>query len=518
MPETVSLQINDQTVTVPTGSMVSTAVAAAGEQTFRRSVTGEARAPLCGMGICFECRVTINGQAHSRSCQIPASDGQHVVTDCGLRIADCGLDAAEVPKFQILNPKSQILIIGAGPAGIAAAIRAAESGKQVCVIDDNPVPASPGGQIWRADQAQPSSPEAREWFARLRQVNVQFIHGARIFAQPETGCLLAETVDGSCELRFEKLILATGARERFVPFPGWTLPGVTGAGGLQALAKSGWPVAGKRIVVAGSGPLLMAVAAYLKKRGAEVLLIAEQAGWNRLLRFGVALLGQPSKIAQAIGLKKQLAGVPYLPGCWPIAAKGDGKLEAVTMRRGDKTWEVECDYLACGFYLVPNTELAGLLGCEVSGGAVTVNDFQQTSLSNVFCAGEATGIGGLELSLVEGQIAGLAAAGREDEAQGLFAERAKQLRFAEALNQTFALREELKTLPTAETLICRCEDVSFERLQRQTSWREAKLQTRCGMGPCQGRICGAATDFLFGWGMESIRPPVFPARLENLTR
>jgi NADPH-dependent 2,4-dienoyl-CoA reductase/sulfur reductase-like enzyme len=330
--------------------------------------------------------------------------------------------------------------------------------------------------------------------------------------------LLAETADGACELQFEKLILATGARERFVPFPGWTLPGVTGAGGLQALAKSGWPVTGKRIVVAGSGPLLMAVAAYLKNRGAEVLLIAEQAPWSRLIRFGSALLGQPSKIAQAISLKKQLGGVPYLPGCWPVAAKGDDKLEAVTMRRGDKTWEVKCDYLACGFYLTPNTELAGLVGCEAQNGVVTVNELQQTSLANVFCAGEATGIGGLELSLVEGQIAGLAAAGCEAEARTLFGERAKQHRFAEALNRTFALREELRALPTAETLVCRCEDVSFERLQNQASWREAKLQTRCGMGPCQGRICGAATEFLFGWGMESVRPPVFPARLENLTR
>nr|MBP6822904.1 NAD(P)/FAD-dependent oxidoreductase [Acidobacteriota bacterium] len=374
------------------------------------------------------------------------------------------------------------------------------------------------GQIWRGDQAQPSSPEASKWFERMKSVNVCFVHGARIFAQPEAGRLLAETADGNCDLRFEKLILATGARERFLPFPGWTLPGVTGAGGLQALAKSGFPVAGKRIVVAGSGPLLMAVAAYLKKRGAEVLLIAEQAGWSRLMRFGKALLGQPSKITQAISLKKQLGGVPYLPGCWPVAAKGEGKLESVTMRRGDKTWEVECDYLACGFYLTPNTELAAMLGCAIENGVVAVNESQQTLLSNVFCAGEATGIGGLELSLVEGQIAGLAAAGREDEARRLFAERAKQRRFAEVLNGTFALREELRALPTAETFVCRCEDVSFERLQKQTSWREAKLQTRCGMGPCQGRICGVATEFLFGWGMESVRPPIFPARLENLTR
>ena len=519
MPDSIKLQVNGQPVAVPAGSMASTAVAAAGETIFRRSVTGENRAPLCGMGICFECRVTINGQAHSRSCQIPVADGLSVVTASGVENVECGMTSSQTnPQSAIRNPQScDVLVVGAGPAGIAAAIRSAESGKRVCVVDDNPVPASPGGQIWRGDGARPSSPEARAWFERLKTVSVSFVHGARIFAQPEAGQLLAETAEGVCELRFERLILATGARERFLPFPGWTLPGVTGAGGLQSLAKSGYPVEGKRVVVAGSGPLLMAVAAYLKKRGAEVLLIAEQAGWNRLLRFGVELLRQPSKIAQAVSLKKQLAGVPYLPGCWPVAAKGDGKLEAVTLRRGDKTWEIECDYLACGFYLVPNVELAAMLGCVIERGAVAVNEFQQTSLPGVYCAGETTGIGGLELSLVEGQIAGLAAAGREDSAKGFFAERARQQRFAEVLNRTFVLREQLRALPTAETLVCRCEDVSFERLQNQASWREAKLQTRCGMGPCQGRICGAATEFLFGWGAESVRPPIFPVRLENLT-
>ncbi len=520
MTESVTLQVNGEAITVPAGSMTSTAVAAAGEHAFRRSVTGEARAPLCGMGICFECRVTVNDQAHSRSCQVRAADGMEVYTECARANEESGNPSEQHPPlgFKHSALQAEVLIIGAGPAGIAAAYQAARSGKRVCVIDDNPAPASPGGQIWRSDQAKPSSPEAREWFERLKTVSVNFVQGARIFAQPETGCLLAETAEGICELRYEKLILATGARERFLPFPGWTLPGVTGAGGLQALAKSGFPVAGKQVVVAGSGPLLMAVAAYLRKRGAEVLLIAEQTGWDQLFRFGAELVRQPSKIAQAIGLKKQLAGVPYLPGCWPVAATGRDKLSAVTLRRGDKTWDVECDFLACGFYLIPNTELASLVGSELQNGVVTVNEFQQTSMPNVFSAGEATGIGGLELSLVEGQIAGLAASEREGEARQLFAERARQQRFAKALNRTFALREELRTLPTADTLICRCEDVSFERLLKQRSWREAKLQTRCGMGPCQGRICGAATGFLFGWGMESVRPPVFPARLENLTR
>ena len=167
-----------------------------------------------------------------------------------------------------------MLVVGAGPAGLAAALRAAESGSQVSVVDDNP---SAGGQIWRGEETKPSSAEAQSWFERIRSVDIQMINGARVFHHPRAGVLLAETSEGVCELKYKSLVLATGARERFLPFPGWTLPNVMGAGGLQALVKTGLPIEGKRVVVAGSGPLLLAVAAYLRGRGAEVLLIAEQA-------------------------------------------------------------------------------------------------------------------------------------------------------------------------------------------------------------------------------------------------
>jgi hypothetical protein len=118
--------------------------------------------------------------------------------------------------------------------------------------------------------------------------------------------------------------------------------------------------------------------------------------------------------------------------------------------------------------------------------------------------------------LIEGQIAGFAATGQQEKARALFAERDKHQRFADLLNRTFALREELKELPHADTIVCRCEDVSFARLQQQPAWRAAKLHTRCGMGPCQGRICGGAIEFLLGWPAESVRPPVFPVKVGSL--
>ena len=409
--------------------------------------------------------------------------------------------------------KFDVVVIGGGPAGLAAAATATESGARVAIVDDNP---GLGGQIWRGEQRKASTPEAADWLRRVQAAKVEFIPGARVYDQPEPGVLLAETFDGILELGYRKLILATGARERFLPFPGWTLPNVAGAGGLQALVKAGLPIEGKNVVVAGTGPLLLAVAAYLRKRGAQVPLIAEQAPQSKLLSFGLGLWRSPGKIIQAIQLKRELAGIPHLTSCWPVAANGNQQLQSITLRRGQKTWEVECDYLACGFHLLPNTELAVFFGCALRNGVVQVDAFQQTTIPDIYCAGESTGIGGLDVSLVEGQIAGYAATGQQEKARALFAERDKHQRFADLLNQTFALREELKQLPQADTIVCRCEDVSFARLQNQPAWRAAKLHTRCGMGPCQGRICGGAIEFLLGWPAESVRPPVFPVKVGSL--
>jgi D-hydroxyproline dehydrogenase subunit alpha len=408
--------------------------------------------------------------------------------------------------------KFDVLVVGAGPAGMAAAACAAECGMRVGLVDDN---LNLGGQIWRTASALGAPPEAVKWIERVRAAQVKILCGLRVFDQPKAGLLFAEGAEGICELQYDKLILATGARERFLPFPGWTLPNVMGAGGLQALVKSGLPIHGKRVVVAGTGPLLLAVAAYLKNCGAEIPMICEQASWGRLLQFGLALPAQPGKILQALCLKKELVSVPFLTSSWPVAAHGDQVLERVTIARKGRSETIACDYLACGFHLVPNTELAPLLGCRINE-VVQVDKFQRTTIPGIFCAGEPTGIGGVELALVEGQIAGLASSGREADARKLFPKREKARKFSSALERAFRLRPELRSLVKPDTLVCRCEDVSFAGLQSYTTWRAAKLHTRCGMGPCQGRVCGPATQFLFHWTPDSVRPPIFPTRVESM--
>jgi NADPH-dependent 2,4-dienoyl-CoA reductase/sulfur reductase-like enzyme len=407
-----------------------------------------------------------------------------------------------------------VLVVGAGPAGLAAAVTARESGAQVVLVDDNP---AAGGQIWRGGERAHTESRAARWFARFQGAGIRFLANSQVIAGVAASrTLLVEAPRGSLEIRFRSLILATGSRELFLPFPGWTLPGVMGAGGLQALVESGLPLKGKRVVVAGSGPLLLAVGANLRKAGAEVVLIAEQAPRATVARFALGLLARPSKLAQAAAFRLALAAIPYRHGCWIETAQGAGRLERVRIRQGRRIWTERCDYAAVAYGLYPNTELAALLGCRLDGVAVAVDEQQRSSLHYVYCAGECTGIGGAELSLLEGRIAGYSATGQPDRAKRLFGKRNQARRFASRLNAAFVLRGELRALPQADTLVCRCEDVAFAALKRSSSFRAAKLHTRCGMGPCQGRVCGPATEFLFGWKTDSIRPPLFPVRARSL--
>ncbi len=406
----------------------------------------------------------------------------------------------------------EVAVVGGGPAGIAAAVCAAQSGREVMLLDDNPMP---GGQIWRSGVKIAPKEAAREWIERLEKSGTRILSGVRV-VRGDRSSIGVESERQYFDVSCEQIILATGGREMFLPFPGWTLPNVMGAGGLQALVKSGLPIEGKRVVVAGTGPLLLAVAALLAEHGAQVICICEQARLSKLARFGVGLARFPGKVADGVKLRYQSREANYLTGHWPIAANGQSRIESVQISDGQRTREIECDYLACGFHLVPNVELAQLMGCKLSEGFVDVNEYQQTSQPRIFCGGEPTGIGGLELSLIEGRIAGFAAADAKSEAEKLFAARARFRKLAKSMRWAFALRPELAKLPRAETLLCRCEDVAFGRVAKHDSWKSAKLHTRCGMGPCQGRVCGPAANFLFGWNVESLRPPVFPVRCSSL--
>lgn len=409
-----------------------------------------------------------------------------------------------------MNTHTELLIIGAGPAGMAAALAAASTGMEVILLDDN---IHTGGQIWR-DGPRAHLPKAARSLRRKLEAcrNIRRYSGSRVVAITDHQTLLIEDAERAWKISYDKLILCSGARELLLPFPGWTLPGVTGAGALQALVKGGLGIERARVVIAGSGPLLLASAATASKAGGQVLGIYEQATLASIGAFALHLPRWPSKLLQSFSL----FSTAYRTDSHVIEALGDKRLEAVRVQSKGKVMEIECDRLACGFGLSPNIDFARALGYTIDKGAIEVDDVQASSLTNHYAAGECTGIGGSELALITGSIAGFAAAGDTASARQLWSRRERWKAFADAVDRAFKLDPKIKTLANADTLICRCEDVSYGAISGYDNWHSSKLGTRCGMGACQGRVCGSALKYLLDWQPGVLRPPFSPARIETL--
>ena len=399
------------------------------------------------------------------------------------------------------------LVVGAGPAGLSAAIAVAERGKRVLVIDQG---LRPGGQIWRHRYPAGLPPLARTMIERAKALGVRMANDARVIDTMSPNELVVDFRGRIDRQHTRALILATGAREQFLPFPGWTLPGVVGVGGLQALIKSGLNLAGARVVIAGTGPLIFPVAAAAARAGAEILLVAEQASRGSLLGFGTTLLTKPEALAQAASYRIAFRKAPYRTGSWVTAAEGFGRLQRAVVNVAGRSATFDCDWLASSVGLVPSTELAQLLGCRTVHGAVDVDDLQGTSVGGVWAIGECTGVKGDAAAIVEGEIAGRAAVGDADGARSgaLQRRRNRGRAFGHRLAKVFAPRAELLQLATDDTILCRCEDVRRRDIDPAWSQRQAKLWTRIGMGECQGAVCGPACSALFGWEGNVARPPL----------
>jgi D-hydroxyproline dehydrogenase subunit alpha len=580
----IGLRVDGRSIAVAPGTTVAAALWSAGIFSCRTSLSGEPRGPVCGMGICFECRVTVDGVPHQRACLLPCAQG--MVVETGLASASAPTPPVTAAAGEALPAaatiRADVAVVGAGPAGLAAACRAAEAGASVVMLDEAPVP---GGQVWRRPTRL-----ARAWSERFAASGARFLARATVIdalpgvmapapppdsstsAEAPGATLLVDHAGHGLRVEARCLVIATGARERFLPFPGWTLPNAVGVGGAQALLKSGAAVGCRRVVIAGSGPLLLPVAAALARAGARIALVAEQAPARAVARFAAGLWRHPRLLAQAVRYRAAFWRAPYRCGVWVSAACGDGSTPEVreaTLTDGRRSWRERCDLLACAYGLVPNLRLARLLGCATCGSGgrrvVRVDGLQETSVPGVYCAGEPTGIGGLELALLTGQIAGIAAAraartagaGEAGEPAGaagtataggaaaasraaaasgpadasssagaarparelasLQRRRDRRRGYAAALDRAFQPRSELQGLAAAETLVCRCEDVPLGKLDPAWSPRQAKLFTRAGMGPCQGRVCGPALELLRGWDEpDTVRAPLEPAPLAVL--
>ncbi|MEV4331665.1 NAD(P)/FAD-dependent oxidoreductase [Streptomyces sp. NPDC049597] len=436
-----------------------------------------------------------------------------------------------------------LVVIGAGSAGIAGAVAACELGLSVALVDAS---AQIGGQFYRhpAPTLGAVRPEAlhHDWSAfrdlhrRLAESDVTHLAGHHAWSvtrsdEAADGPWTVHAVvgpDGADErharVRARAVLLAAGAYERQLPFPGWTLPGVVGAGGAQAMLKSGLVLPGRRIVVAGSGPLLLAVASSLAAAGARVPAVVEASGYLRYARNPRALVTNPHKAAEALLHAGALLrhGVRPLTRSAVTEVHGADRVEAVTVTRLDGDWRpvqgsgrrIACDALAVGHGLVPQIELAVALGCAtrtVPDGtlALALDSLQETSVRGLWAAGEAGGVGGAELARVEGELAGVAAAVRlrgsrvsGGRIRGLSRRRDRMRAFAEVMAAAHAPGSGWPGWLSDDTDVCRCEEVTAGRVREAVAElgardaRTVKLFTRAGMGWCQGRMCGTAVACL----------------------
>lgn len=409
-----------------------------------------------------------------------------------------------------------LVVVGGGPAGLAAAEAAAHHGRQVLLIDQAP---RLGGQIWRHRDGDRLPRVARDMMHAVRPPRVSLALGASVIDAPSPNRLVVDFGGRVAVVDTEAVVLATGAMERFLPFPGWTLPGVVGVGALQALIKSGTPMAGARVVIAGTGPLIWPVAEAVVRAGGILELIAEQAGFGAVAGFGAGLLTRPGLIGRAIGYRRTTWRTSFRTGSWPLRAEGGGRLEAVIMRNGGgRERRIGVEWLATAAGLIPRTDLGRLLGCRLDGDGLAVDGTQATSVPGVWAAGECTGVSGDEGARVEGTIAGLAAIGISELPATLVRRRTSTRAFGARLARTFQPRSELRDRVEASTVICRCEDVRAGALDPAWEFRQAKLWTRIGMGACQARVCGSACSFLHGWEANAVRPPLEQPQLGGWAR
>ncbi len=457
--------------------------------------------------------------------------------------------------------RSDVIVLGAGPAGVRAALAARRYGLRVALVDESPVA---GGQIYKALPASFTvkkrlGPEYEQG-ARLRDElaasDVETFFGRTVWLVSDGFTLEAVGPEGLESFGARSLILATGTHERVIPFPGWTLPGVIGLGAATLLLKSQQMLPGRRTVVAGAGPLLLAVAVKVLESGGELAAVIDLNGTADVLRLAPNLIGRPDLAYQGLGwmAKIRAAGVPFLARHTVIEAKGAEQVREVHVRPVDREWRpladretrvFETDMLCIGHGLVPATEVSRLLGADheyrpADGGWVPSHDaLFRTSLPGLYVAGDGAGIAGAKAAELRGEMAGLAAAhdlGKlpREELDRVTVTLKRRLgraeRFGVGMSQLMRLRSGLLLTITAETIVCRCEDVSRQEIDEAldegaSDLNQLKAWTRCGMGPCQGRMCGEAVASLLArqtggreqLGQWTSRAPLRPVPMEILT-
>ena len=501
--ETLRFQFDGREIEALAGETIAAALSAAGIVAFRKSPTGTDRGLYCGIGACQECVVTVDGKIGQRACMEKAADGMIVTGAVTLPLAP------QTPDPRTPGPEERacdVLVVGAGPAGLSAALAAAEGGAQVIVLDER---AATGGQYHKPLAPSHVNMAPDRQFAEGTALRAQVLDAHVVI---ETGALVwaafsphdvAAVIDGHAVVFHpRKLILAPGAHERPMPLPGWTLPGVMTTGALQTLARAQRVSPGERVLIAGNGPLNIQLAAELLAGGVEVLAVLEAAprpGLSSLAIGARMFAASPSLTRQGLGLLRRLRqhAVDVLWGSRIVALEGEGRVQTavVATPAGLKRFTVDAVAMNMGFQ--PETGLARALDAthrfvDIGLGhlATETDAVGRTSVADLFAVGDGAALGGSRIAMARGWLAGQAAAADlttpiPPDARAL-REVAEAEKFQAALWTMF--------LPPAPDPIA---DDTAGRLRAEiagglVSIAALKKATRAGMGRCQGRFCAGS--------------------------
>ena len=557
MTDLVTITFDGRPIEARRGESLAAALTAAGITTLRTTRSERPRGVFCGMGVCQDCLVEVNGRPNQRACMTKVEGPMTVRPEAHLRPLPLPTHAAppaEIGAMRVERP--DVLVVGGGPGGLAAAIAARRAGATVVLLDER---SRLGGQYYKqiaVEGVAPPDAQHRAGTALIetaRALGVDLRPNVLVWGAFEPREFVASGGAGTVRFEPRAAIVATGAYERGWPVPGWTLPGVMTTGAAQTLWRTARRLPGRRVLIAGNGPLNLQLAAELLQGGAEVVAVAEAAPrpagghWRSLLAMATT---SPRLVADGLryhwARRRGRGAMLHDFVVSGVEVAGGGL--AVTLAPAGGTGasrRFEVDALCLGYGFEPSNELLRALGCghdfdPVRRHLVTRRDAEgRTDAAGVFALGDCTGLGGAKAALAEGTIAGIAAArdlGLGDAGRGIAARALRHLgrhrRFQRALWSLYAAPPFNPALTEPDTLICRCEEVTFAQIEQalgegMTGIGAVKRRTRVGMGRCQGRYCAPVLESLLAARFARVRDefsgfaprvPVKPVAIEDLAR